>query len=168
MRSIGVRLTLCLLVCLAGRPLLAWAQEIRFTDITLQAGLRGPLDGMMAHAAVWGDVDGDGDVDLYVGGFDDRPDEEYRPARGPVPNRLFRNLSDGRFEQIVSPAVELYGRTSDAVFVDLDNDGMLDLYVANNTRTSSSLVPGLQRDAQLRRSALFRNNRGTFVDVSAA
>ena len=162
------RLLLCLLLVLASGPLGGWEEEIRFTDVTNQAGLRTPLEGMMAHAAAWGDIDGDGDADLFVGGFADRPHSEYLPARGPVSNRLFRNLSNGRFEQVASPAVELHGRTSDAVFVDLDNDGMLDLYVANNTRSSSRLAPGVQRDAQLRRSVLFRNDRGTFVDVSAA
>ncbi len=159
---------LCFLGSLAGGPLVGWNDEIRFSDVTSHAGLRAPLDGMMAHAAAWGDIDGDGDADLFVGGFADRPDAEYLPAPGPVANRLFRNLSNGRFEQISSSAVEQHARTSDAVFVDLDNDGMLDLYVANNSRMSSRLAPGLQRDAQLRRSALFRNDRGTFIDVSVA
>ena len=159
---------LCFLVSIAGGQLIGWNHEIRFSDVTSDAGLRAPLDGMMAHAAAWGDIDGDGDADLFVGGFADRPDAEYLPAPGPVANRLFRNLSNGRFEQISSPAVEQYARTSDAVFVDLDNDGMLDLYVANNSRMSSRLATGLQRDAQLRRSALFRNDRGTFRDESAA
>ena len=162
-----IRLLLCLLLCLATAPLVGWEEGIRFTDVTNQAGLRAPLEGMMAHAAAWGDIDGDGDADLFVGGFADRPNGEYLPAPGPVSNRLFRNLPDGRFEQIASPDVELHGRTSDAVFVDLDNDGMLDLYVANNARSSSRLSSGLQREAQLRRPALFRNDRGTFVDVSA-
>ncbi len=163
-----LRLLLCLLLCLAHGPLAGWEEGIRFADVTNQAGLRSPLEGMMAHAAAWGDIDGDGDADLFVGGFADRPDRDYLPAPGPVSNRLFRNLSNGRFEQIASPAVELHGRTSGAVLVDLDNDGMLDLFVANNARSSSRLPSSLQREAQLRRPSLFRNDRGRFVDVSAA
>src|SRR5262245_34626213 len=58
-------------------------------------------------------------------------------------------------------------RSHGAVFLDLDNDGMLDLFVTNNTRSSTRLPPGVQREAQFRRSALYRNDRGTFVDVSA-
>jgi hypothetical protein len=162
----AARLTFGILACLAVGRLVALTPDIRFVDVTPDSGLPEPLGGMMAHAAAWGDIDGDGDLDLYVGGFGDRPDGEYRPARGPVPNRLFRNLSNGRFEPVANPAIELTGRTSGAVFVDLNNDGMLDLFVANNTRSSSRLPAGIQRDAQLRRSALFRNDRGTFV-VSA-
>ena len=154
-------------LCLVTAPLAGSDDGIRFADVTDRAELRAPLDGIMAHAAAWGDIDGDGDLDVFVGGFADRPDKDYVPASGPVPNRLFRNMGTGRFERIVNPAVERYGRTTGAVFVDLDNDGMLDLYVLSNTRTSR-LAPGPQRDAQLRQSAVFRNDRGTFVDVSAA
>jgi hypothetical protein len=159
---------LCVLALVGERPLVGGDEAIRFADVTVQAGLRDSLDGMMAHAAAWGDVDGDGDADLFVGGFADRPNNEYAPAPGPVANRLFRNLSNGRFEQIRNPALELYGRTTDAVFVDLDNDGLLDLYVTNNSRSTSTLAASPQRDAQLQRSTLFRNDAGTFVDVSAA
>ena len=168
MRSAGVTLALCILVCLGPSRVLTQVPAIRFTDVTQQAGLDALLTGMMAHAAAWGDVDGDGNIDLYVGGFADRPDVDYEPARGPVPNRLFRTLGNGRFQPTVSSHVELHARSSDAVFVDLNNDGMLDLVVANNTRGSSRLGPGLQRNAQLRVSALFRNDRGTFVDASGA
>jgi len=163
----SIRLLLCLLVLFVDGPLVGGNEEIRFLDVTTQAGLRGPLEGMMAHAAAWGDVDGDGDADLFVGGFADRPNRDYAPANGPLSNRLFRNMANGRFEVIASPALELYGRTSDAVFVDLDNDGHLDLYVTNNSHQTSTLAAGVQRDAQLRRSAVFRNSGGTFVDVSA-
>ncbi len=75
----------------AGTP--AKDYPIVFSDVTRQAGLLEPLAGIMGHGGAWGDFDGDGHIDLYVGGFCDRPDSEYRPAKGPVPNRLFRNLS---------------------------------------------------------------------------
>ena len=166
--TIVTRLMLGLLACLASIPALGGIDPIRFSDVTREAGLDGPLAGIMAHAAAWGDIDGDDDADLFVGGFADRPDKEYFPASGPVSNRLFRNLGGGRFDPISSPALNHHGRTSDAVFVDLDDDGRLDLYVTNNSKASSRLGPGAQRDAQLRRSELFRNDHGTFVDVSEA
>jgi hypothetical protein len=70
---------------------------IVFRDVTAAAGLADPLAGLMGHGAAWGDPDGDGRLDLYVGGFADRPDAEYAPAEGPVPNRLLRSGGEGRF-----------------------------------------------------------------------
>jgi len=142
--------------------------QIRFVDVTEQAGLLKPLAGIMGHGGAWGDVDGDGHIDLNVGGFCDRPDELYKPAKGPVPNRLFRNLGNGRFEQVAHPPVEFYGRTSGAVFADLDNDGSLELYVANNCKGRSGLKASPQRDAQLRFSNLFRNVDGKLIDITKA
>src|SRR5262245_56068929 len=103
---------------------------IRFTDVTKEAGLLAPLAGLMGHGGAWGDCHGDGKIDLYVGGFCDRPNDAYKPAAGPVRNRLFRNLGNGKFEEVKMPAVEFYGRTSGAVFADLDNNGTLELYAA--------------------------------------
>jgi hypothetical protein len=160
--------TVFLVALFAAIPLPTDERTIQFIDVTQQAGLLEPLDGMMAHAAAWADIDGDDDLDLYVGGFGDRPDAEYQPAQGPVPNRLFRNLSHGRFEQVLHPAVELRGRTTDAAFVDLNNDGMPDLYVANNTRPSTRRSASAQQHAAVRSSAVFQNDRGTFVEVSGA
>jgi hypothetical protein len=87
----------------------------------------------MAHAAAWGDVNGDGRIDLFVGTFADRPTALYVAggAKGPVPNRLL--LSDnGRFALSDQPAIAWLGRASGAVLADLDNDGLPDLYVGNN------------------------------------
>src|SRR4051812_11603317 len=73
------------------------ASPIVFRDVTKAAGLLEPLAGILGHGAAWGDFDGDGRVDLYVGGFCDRPDKLYAPAKGPVANVLFRNLGGGKF-----------------------------------------------------------------------
>ncbi|HOD79773.1 MAG: FG-GAP repeat protein [Planctomycetes bacterium ADurb.Bin126] len=142
--------------------------SISFVDRTREAGLVDPLAGLMGHGGAWGDADGDGRPDIYVGGFCDRPNAEYAPAAGPVKNRLFRNAGNGKFEPINQPAVELFGRTSGALFADLDNDGDLDLYVANNAQSKTRKTDEPQRTAQLALSRLFRNDGGTFVDVSAA
>ena len=68
--------------------------------------------------AAVGDFDGDGRLDLFVTGWRDQ--------------RLYRNLGNGRFEDVTIRA----GVSSDlwstsAAFADLDGDGDQDLYVAN-------------------------------------
>ena len=139
---------------------------IHFRDVTEQADLIQPLRGLLGHGGAVGDYDDDGDVDLYVSGFADRPDSEYFPAKGPVANRLLRNRGDGRFELVDEPAVEILGRTSGAVFADLDNNGTLDLYVANNAKSTSRKTKEPQRSAVTLSSKLFRNDNGRFVDIS--
>ncbi len=180
-RLAGVLLICLLLSPVALVPAEPPANEIRFIDVTKRAGLLEPLAGLMGHGAAAGDFDGDGRIDLYVGGFCDRPDAEYHPAPGPVANRLLRNLGDNRFERLPWPALETLGRTSGAVFADLDNDGDLDLYVANNAKTPRRAGEN-QPAAQSRHCQLFRNDgtappspspirRGgqgeRFVDISA-
>lgn len=140
--------------------------EIRFEDVTEKAGLIEPLKGIMGHGGAFGDVDGDGLPDLYVGGFADRPDSEYEPADGAMPNVLLRNLGGLKFDVWKQEAAEFHSRTSGAVFADLDNDGDVDLYVANNTKGKSGSKQEPQRTAQVTGSKLFRNDNGTLVDVS--
>jgi hypothetical protein len=120
----------------------------------------------MGHGAAVGDFDGDGKVDIYVGGFCDRPNSEYLPAKGPVKNHLFRNLGNGKFEIVDQPVVSYFGRTSGAVFADLRNSGWLDLYAANNTKGKSNKADDPQKSAQVRYSNLFQNDKGKFIDVS--
>ena len=72
------------------------------------------------------DVDGDGDLDLFVGG-------RTVPARYPEPadSRLFLN-EDGKFKLDAqnSKVFEMFGLVSGAVFGDLDKDGDADLIAA--------------------------------------
>ncbi|HEY8548528.1 MAG TPA: CRTAC1 family protein [Vicinamibacterales bacterium] len=89
---------------------------LRFTDVTDQAGVR--LDGMGMGVAT-GDVDNDGDVDLYV-------------TRFGASNVLFRNNADGTFTDVTRTANADDPRWStSAAFFDADRDGDLDLFVTN-------------------------------------
>jgi hypothetical protein len=143
------------------------AQAIVFRDITKESGLYEPLAGIMGHGAAVGDFDGDGKTDIYVGGFCDRPNKEYLPAKGPVHNYLFRNLGNGKFEIVDQKPLSYFGRTSGAVFADLRNSGNLDLYAANNTKgKAGAKLTDPQKSAQLRYAQLFRNDMGKFTDVS--
>ncbi len=140
--------------------------NIEFRDITMDSGLHGPLQGMMGHAAAWGDFDQDGLPDLFVGGFCDRPDSGYAPAAGPVATKLFHNRGNEKWEAVTNSPVVFCGRTSAAVFADLNNDGFPELYAANNAKSVSNKKEERQRTAQTMLSKLFKNVRGRFQDAS--
>jgi enediyne biosynthesis protein E4 len=145
------------------------ANDIRLTDVTDAVGLREPLAGLMGHGVAWGDFDGDGRVDLFVGGFCDRPDDEYAPSPGPVPTRLLRQTPDGRFESVVQPPANVFGRTSGAVFADFDNDGRLELYVGHNAKPGGKPTgdpTGPQARAKRQASQFFHNVEGVLREVT--
>ena len=85
----------------------------RFTDITSAAGVGDRGWGSGASVA---DVDGDGNLDLYVTNYG--------------PNVLYLGRGDGRFERVNSGA-EGISWSASASFGDFDRDGHVDLYVAN-------------------------------------
>jgi hypothetical protein len=90
------------------------AEDGTFTDDTAGSGLGDPGYGM---GVAVGDLDNDGDLDVYVA--NDGPD------------RLYRNDGAGRFTDITEVAgIDVRGWSSSAAFVDVDRDGWLDLYVA--------------------------------------
>ncbi len=112
----------------------------RFVDVTEDAGLAEPA--YPTQAAAWGDYDGDGDLDLYVG---NEANEAFE-----YPSQLFRNLGDGTFEDVATTAgVGNLRYAKGAAWGDADNDGDLDLYVSNF---------GANR--------LYLNDGGVFLDVA--
>jgi hypothetical protein len=125
----------------------------RFEEVASDAGVDLPVASMSAD---WGDFDGDGDFDLFVGGMlsssawvlevpdfqiDRVPrivDALFRPyVRDAVRawfrgNRFYENLGDGTFREISAESgAQNSGWAWGTVFLDFDNDGRLDLYGAN-------------------------------------
>src|SRR5262249_27106759 len=109
------------------------------------------------HGAVWGDIDGSGFPSLYVGTFGGKPYDSKN-------NMLFRNVK-GRFVLDDQKALQLSGRANGGVFVDLNNDGKLDLYCTNHAIDAKPYGKGNEHFATP--NVLFRNDgNGKFTDVS--
>lgn len=83
-----------------------------------------PADLTSSRGATWADFDGDGYVDLYVGGYEsNKPYKIHTDA-------AFRNRGDGSFEQIwTTPNKQRPARGITAA--DYDQDGDIDVYVSN-------------------------------------
>ena len=117
-----------------------------FEDITDKAGLGGDRD--WPTSAAFADFDGDGDLDLYVCHYLKWDSEHPRtcwdkdrkvftfcgpPEFPPMPDHLFRN-DGGHFVDISTEAgiVDRTGEGLGVVANDLDGDGRVDLFVAND------------------------------------
>ena len=90
-----------------------------FSDVTKDAGLQGLSDMAMS---LWADFDNDGDQDLFVISYD----------RG---NHLYVNHGDETFTNIsLQAGVAAASKGVSAAVADVDNDGFLDIYIANFNR----------------------------------
>ena len=135
----------------------------KFADVTLKAGVADPG---FASSALWFDYDNDGKLDLFVSHYIDWSiakdqyctlDNKNKSYCTPQTYKgesstLFHNKGDGTFENVTKRA-GLHDPTSKSLGVamlDYDNDGWMDLFVANDTEPNK----------------LYHNNHnGTFSDV---
>jgi hypothetical protein len=150
----------CAIVILLASAVSAVAQAqdgpFSFRDVTEKVGILPQAAGIMGHGAGWGDVDGDGWADLYVGTF-------HYP--GTQPNLFFRNR-EGKFELDEQPELRISARATGVLFADLDNDGDLDLYVGSMPAAADSQLAARSGHA-LAGCTLFRNDGGgKFTNVS--
>ena len=108
----------------------------RFVEVAASVGVADETD---TRAAAWGDFDGDGDPDLWVG----------FTRKSTTPGRLYRN-DGGKFTDVAKPmGIEVVGESRQPSWVDFDRDGDLDLFLA-------------LRDAP---NMMFRNDGERFTSV---
>jgi len=137
-----------------------------FTDVTKNAGVAG---GGWSSSAGWLDYDSDGRLDLFVGRYMEWDFDtgslycgETRPGyrafchpdnfRG-VTNILYRQRADGSFEDVSTRAgvANSGGKALGVAFGDFDNDGLTDIFVANDS---------------VRQSLYHNKGDGTFEDIA--
>ena len=132
----------------------------QFTDVTSKAGCGDIGFGMAASA---GDIDNDGDTDLYVANFGQ--------------DKLYQNNGDGTFTDITAAAgINNLLWSIGAVFLDYDIDGDLDIFVVNYlvydlsmpvTYYKGTVGYGHPRSYAGTPDVLYRNNGdGTFTNVA--
>ena len=108
----------------------------QFVDVSEAAGIQ--RESKRSIASSWGDIDADGDLDLFVGGYgvidQSREDPDHANFDPGDPAALYLNNGDGTFTDVSDrlPAEAHDGLTFTGGFVDVDLDGALDLYIVND------------------------------------
>lgn len=88
------------------------------------------LENVSSFGSVFGDIDNDGDLDLFIG-------NSYNNAH--FSNSIFINDGNGNFTQDTTSALAAFeGWTYGAAFGDYNNDGWLDIILANNLDESQA------------------------------
>lgn len=117
--------------------------HLGFDDVTMRSGL-----GVETRYVSWGDgivdLDNDGLPDLFWATGSVFPEVERKHPEFPhkSPRVLFRNLGDGRFEELLEaagPAIAEPHASRGVAFGDFDNDGDLDILIMNMNEPPSLL-----------------------------
>ena len=127
-----------------------------FTDVTASSGLDRKPPNVLSVGAAWFDYDNDGMLDLIVTNYttwtpqtdkqcfmDARHEEYCSPTvYKSVESRLFRNLGHGRFEDVTesSGIAKSLGKGMGISIADFNKDGLMDIFVANDTEPNFLFV----------------------------
>ncbi|HED34555.1 MAG TPA: hypothetical protein ENJ08_10110 [Gammaproteobacteria bacterium] len=115
-----------------------------FTNVTALAGLFETADSAVAS---FGDVDGDGDLDLYIGNY------QASVGGGCDANHFYLNNGNGTFTEMANKlGIADMGCTLATVMTDFDNDGDLDIYVTNDF-SQGGIISSIVADSD----AMYRN-----------
>jgi hypothetical protein len=132
----------------------------RFRNIGPESGTAYDADGRV-HGGMgidWGDLDGDGRLDLVVTTFSNETKNLYRNEGGD----LFRDVAVGtEFGRVGRPYVGFGVK-----FFDLENDGDSDLVIANG-HVADNAARLRRGDSYPQPTLLFRNDAGQFHDITA-
>ncbi len=116
-----------------------------FEDRSAMSGLGPASFGYTGFGTAWFDFDNDGWLDVLAvnGTVQDVGQDPGAPFPYAQRNQLFRNLADGRFEEVTDRAGAVFERSAvsrGAAFGDIDNDGDVDVLIANDNGRAQMLV----------------------------
>jgi hypothetical protein len=148
--------------CWVAPPATSGTQEITFSDVTDQEGITDQVTkDRFGHGVAWGDVNGDGNLDLLLGTFanyDPLVKQGYTSGTF-KPDQLAIGGTGGFTMDATFP--KTYGWTSGLAFADLDNDGDKDLVLSRNQEEAyDQTKPG--------ETIALRNSAGSFEIVPGA
>jgi hypothetical protein len=135
-----------------------------FSNVSGAQGINGPYFGFSCWA--W-DYDNDGWLDIFATCYDRTVADVVKgllgETHGRYGNRLFRNLGGTGFENVTDRAgLNQVFATMGSNFVDLDNDGWLDMYLGTGEPSLATLVPNrMFKNVEGKRFAEITSSSGT-------
>lgn len=130
--------------------LLLWVNQGdgTFVECAAQVGI---VNRLWSSSAAWGDLNGDGTLDLYVANYVDWSFQNHPVCRAPdgqrdicppksfsgLPHKIYYSQGDGTFRESSEHAgLKNDGKGLGVVLVDINADSRLDIYVANDTTSN--------------------------------